>query len=152
MRFSRLKTTICVVAFILCPILLGGATDCHTEPPDHSKGGGAGQQAQSQEVLVTIRWLIQQRTKRLPIEIAWTIHGKTETTVVHPKNDSNFSFNARLIPGMRISVTADQQEKGYLDCSIRIGLSERGQLVDWERRNDPGSVHCEYTNSEGVRA
>jgi hypothetical protein len=102
-------------------------------------------------VLVTISWLKNNDAPKRKIEITTTAPttrnpANPKTVVLVANRDDHFEQRFGMYPGDRVSVTADQQQAGFLQC--RVTRDTGAIIVDnqtYEHRNDGGSVHCEWT-------
>lgn len=100
------------------------------------------------KVAVKVIWLADKRPDHKDIEVVYTAHDKT-----HPvqkfttKKNGSFEFEVDLLPGDRVSVTADQVERGFLSCDMKTNDGKK--TLDYVHRNDPGNVTCQTKNEKG---
>lgn len=98
-------------------------------------------------VLVHVGWLKNDQKPDRKVEIAITRPGKKDPgtpVVIYVNRNGQYEVRFAMSPGDRVSVTADQDQGGFLQCWIKHDI-KGGKFLDEEHRNDGGSTHCEWT-------
>lgn len=142
-----LKRVITRVGIGIGALLFLIAADC-------GKGGGPvapGNDVNAPEMVkVSVQWGQANRPNKHNIEISYTFPGRPTKSYQQLCCRETFlvEFPVLMKVGDRVSITGDQNESGFLSCSIHNGMSQYA----YEHRNDPGSVHCEWTKKKQQHA
>lgn len=133
------SATAAALAGLAVWLLTSGAQGC-----EGAEARKPGDPVRNHEVVMSVSWMTNpgQRSRNLPIEITLTWPNNMANLGQRPSGRSgHYDRTLAGAIGERFSVTADQQESGFLSCVIKVD----GKLKDYTHRNDGGNVTCSWT-------